>query len=140
MANQIHIYTNNPTSAGTDGTQVSESGAQTAPVSVTLNATNAEVKAVKLAIRCDAGYQVSGDTVLTLTGTNAAKWALCADNSYADAAAALAGGTFSSSLTLSGVVATNTIFWAKAMSSTDETPVNDKTVSIQAVATIAATA
>ena len=63
MANQIHIYTNNPTAAGTDGTLVSEENAMTTPISAILAVTAATgaSKAVKCAVRCDAGYAVRGD-------------------------------------------------------------------------------
>ena len=47
----IHVYKNNPTAAGTDGTQVSE-GDGTQAISVTLNAINNEESApIKLALR-----------------------------------------------------------------------------------------
>lgn len=39
-----HIYMNNPTAGGTDGTMVSEGHVLTAPVSATLNAANNEEK------------------------------------------------------------------------------------------------
>ena len=49
----IHVYKNNPTATGTDGTQVSE-GDGTQAISITLNATNNEESApIKLALRCD---------------------------------------------------------------------------------------
>lgn len=137
----FHIYNGNPTAAGTDGTQVSESAAQTNPVAVTLNKTNAESAAVKLAIRCDSGKQLASGAVLSLSGTNSAKWMLALDNSYTDAAAALSGATWASTITIStAIAATNTIFWAKAMSSTDESVSNDTTVSITATGTVTATA
>ena len=126
MANAyINLYTGNPTAGGTDGTVVSTGDTETSPVSVTLNATKAETAIVKCALRCETGYKTSGDTKITFTGTNAAKWQVAADNSYADATAA-AAATFATSLTIpTAIDATNTIVWLKALSSTDESPAND---------------
>ena len=132
----INIYMNNPTAAGTDGTVVSQSGAQTSPISVVLDKTKAESKAIKCAIRCDAGYKTSGDVTISLSGTTASKWQLAKDSSYADAAAALTGATWADSIAVSGVGTTNTVFWAKASASTDENPSKDTSVSIKASCTI----
>ena len=53
----IHVYKNNPTAARTDGTQVFESDG-TQAITLTLNTTNNEESApIKLALRCDSGYQ-----------------------------------------------------------------------------------
>ena len=132
----INIYMNNPTAAGTDGTVVSQSGAQTSPISVVLDKTKAETKAVKCAIRCDSGYKVSGNVTVSISGTTAAKWQLAVDNSYADAAAALTSAAWADSIVVSGVTTANTIFWAKAASSVDENPTKDTSVSIKASCTI----
>jgi len=133
----IHVYKGTVTSGGTNGTLVSEGGAQTAPITVgPLNATDNEVSTdQKLAVRCDTGYVTSGDTTITPTGTTAAKWALAPDN------AGVAGtyGAYGAALTVSSVIdATNTIFWAKAKATSDESPVNDVSVSLQVSALIAA--
>jgi len=133
----IHVYKGTVTAGGTDGTLVSEAGAQTAPITVgPLNSTNNEVSTdQKLAIRCDAGYTTSGDTTITPTGTTAAKWALAPDN----AGAAGTYGAYGAALTISSAIdATNTIFWTKAKSTSDESPVNDVSVSLQVSATVAA--
>ena len=75
----IHVYTT-PTAGGTDGTQVSE-GTGLQPITVTLNATNNEESTpIKLALRCDAGYQTNGNITLSLLGTTNAKWALAPDS------------------------------------------------------------
>lgn len=134
----IHIYINNPTSAGSDGTQVSEDGTQTSPLSVTLDASKGESKIVKCAIRCTTGYKTSGSTVLTFTGTTKAKWSICPDASYADATAA-AAGTYSDTLTITDSIADkNVVFWVKAISSTDESPAKDTSVTLMTTATIVA--
>lgn len=90
MANEyFHLYMNNPTAGGTDGTQVSEDHAFTAPVSAVLNATNNESKIIKLAARCAAGYETLGTTTLSKkyyngtteadTGGNIDKWKFAPD-------------------------------------------------------------
>ncbi|BAF60385.1 hypothetical protein PTH_2204 [Pelotomaculum thermopropionicum SI] len=132
----IHVYMNNPTAGGTDGTQVSENTGA-APISVTLNATNNEESAaIKLALRCDTGYQTNGDVTIALVGTTAAKWALAPDNAGSPGTF----GAYGAYLTLTNPVigATNKLFWAKAKATSDETPVNDTTVDLQVTATIEA--
>ena len=46
MADQLHIYYGNPTRGSTDGTEAS-SGTELSPISVTLDASKGEEKAVK---------------------------------------------------------------------------------------------
>lgn len=129
----IHVYKDNPTAGGVDGTLVSE-GTGAAPITVgPLNATiNEESAAQKLAIRCDAGYVTTGNTTITPNGASATKWALSLDGS--------SWGVYGAALTISSVInATNTIFYAKAKATTDEVnPVNDSLVDLVVNATIAA--
>ena len=89
MANYYHIYVNNPTVGQTDGTVVSENGLMTSPISVTLDATKNEKKVIKCAIRCEEGYESTGNVVIKpyyYDGTNYAevggnidKWQVAAD-------------------------------------------------------------
>lgn len=131
----IHIYKNNPTAGGTDGQLVSE-GDGSNPITVgPLNATNNEESApVKLAVRCDSGYQTSGNTTIQPVGTTAAKWALAPDNGGSPGTWTSWGGTLTISSTIG---ATNTIFWLKAKATSDEVPANDTSVDLQVTATIA---
>lgn len=118
----IAVYYGNPTAGGTDGTAASESGAQTSAITVVLDASLAESVVIPLALRCASGYITVGNTTISLTGTNASKWSLCATSS----------GTFASTLTIgTSVDDTNTLFYAKAESSSDEAAQNDTSVSIQ---------
>ena len=136
MANKyINIYAGNPTSGGTDGTQVSTDGANTSPITVTLDASKAESAKIKCAIRCETGYNVVGDVSIAPTGTNAAKWAVAYD-STATADTAPDDSKFGATATISNVAVTNVIFWVKATSSTDEDPSNDTTVKILATGKI----
>ena len=125
----LHLYMNNPTAGGVDGTEIS-SGTETLPLSFTLDASKAETKAAKVAVRCDSGYKVDGDTSIYFEGTNAAKWRVAADDTYADADTALTYATWASTLTIANVDATNKIFWVKATSETTENPQNDRTVDL----------
>ena len=146
MAN-IRIYNGTVTAAGTDGTAVSE-GTGTNPITASLivDSTNGASAAVKCAIRCDSGYTTSGSTLIkTVTESNGSysdysgtNVQLAADNSYADAAAALSGATWANSLTLSGVGATNKIFWVKFNAAAASNPANDDSVKIYYNATVSA--
>lgn len=127
----IHLYKDNPTASGTNGTLVSE-GNGLSPVSVTLNATsNEESSPITLALRCEAGYETSGNTTITPTGTTASKWALSLDGTTWE--------NYGSTLTISSVISSvNKLFYAKANSDSSETPVNDSSVNFQIQATIGA--
>ena len=138
-AKHLRIYMNNPTAGGVDGTEIS-SGDDTLPLSITLDASKAESKAAKCAVRCDSGYLIDGDTDIYAEGTNAAKWQFAPDNNYADADIALNMGVWSSTLTISDVAATNKVFWVKAMSATTEDPQNDRSVKIYAEGLVVAAA
>lgn len=132
----IHIYKGSPTGGGLNGTMVSE-GSGTSPIdSGLLNANiNEESAPIKLSIRCDAGYQTSGNTVITPIGLTASKWALASDNNGVPGAWLAYGST----LTIASAIgSTNVIFWAKAKATSDENPVRDTVVDLQVTATIIA--
>ncbi len=130
MANQyINLYMNNPTAGGTDGTAVSLDGSQAAPLTFTLDATSGEAKTMKCAVRCESGYTASGDVTISFSGTNAAKWGVCATEN----------GTFAGSLTLSGGVGnTNRLLYIRAQATPDEQPQRDESVSVTLAATVVA--
>ena len=128
----IHVYQGATiTSGGTEGTLVSE-GTGLSPISITLNATNNQISdPIKLALRCETGYQTTGNCVITPTGTTATKWALSLDG--------VTFGAYGDPLTITSVIgATNTIFYSKAKSTSDETPINDTSVDLEVTATIEA--
>lgn len=125
----INLYNNNPTVGLTDGDAVSLNGAGTNPISVSLDASLQEEKAVKVAIRCDSGYQTQGSTTISFTGTSAGYWTICDTEN----------GTYASSLTFSNTIdATNTIFYVKAASASSETPTLDTSVSVQVITKVEA--
>lgn len=129
MARHLHLYMNNPTAGDTDGTEIS-SGDDTLPLNITLDANQAETKAVKCAVRCDTGFLVEGNTSIYFEGTNAAKWQVGTDNDYTDAATALTMAQWGATLILANVAATNVVFWVKATSTVGEDPQNDRTVDL----------
>lgn len=124
----MHLYKDNPTAGGTDGTEIS-SGTESAPVTITLDASRGESKAAKCAVRCDANYSIEGGVAISFTGTNADKWQVAADNGYTNATA-LTSASWQSSVTLNNVAATNVIFWVKASSAASELPQNDRSVDL----------
>ncbi len=130
MANYyINIYKGNPTADGTDGTAVSTDGTNTAPVSVTLDASTSASQVIPLAIRTESGFHTSGNTVISATGTNAGKWQFCLTEN----------GTYASSVTISGSISnTNDIFYAKASSLNSEELAIDRSVSIRVQALVMA--
>ena len=129
MAQHLRTYMNNPTAGSTDGTEIS-SGDNTLPLTMILDASSAEYKIAKCAVRCDSGYEIEGDTAIYFEGTNASRWTAAPDDNYADSDAAVLNATFSPTIILSDVANTNKIFWVKATSATTENPVNDRTVKL----------
>ena len=130
MAELLHIYMNNPTAGSTDGTEVS-SGTELAPISVLLDAGKGEEKAVKCAVRCESGFRIDGTLTVKFVGDHAGKWKAATDNKYT-AETALESAEWKDSISLSNVADKNTIFWVKALSTTDEPPQQDTSVDIQA--------
>lgn len=137
IASLIKCYKDNPTAGQTNGVLVS-SGTGLSPITTgVLRADLNEVSAnIKLAVRCDSGYETSGNTTISLVGNTANKWALAPDSSGNP-------GTwknYGESLVITSKVgATNTIFWARAKATDDELPIKDTTVSVKAEAVITAT-
>ena len=117
----INLYMGDVTEGGKDGTQVSPDDAETSPIAVVLDAAKAESKTVKVAIRCESGYETGADTVISFSGANKSKWTACATET----------GTFSDTLTLtSSIGETNKLFYIKAASTSDEDPLNDSTTNL----------
>ena len=141
---KIKIYKNNPTAGGTDGTLVSsgtgldpiESGAIKVPA-----AGYQEGSWIKLAVRCDAGYETVEDSsrharISIEDSAGVTMWQLAPDNA-GNAGTPEDWGEPLDFLTKIG--ATNTIFWARARVASTEEPANDESVAIQVAATIGAT-
>ena len=130
MAELLHIYTNNPTKGGKDGTEVS-SGTELAPISVLLDAGKGEQKAVKCAVRCESGFHIDGALTIKFVGDRADKWKVAMDHNYTTDTV-LTAADWKDEIALSGVGTVNVIFWVKATSSSDEQPQSDVSVDLQA--------
>ena len=130
MAELLHIYMNNPTEGGKDGTEVS-SGTELAPISVLLDAGKGEQKAVKCAVRCESGFHIDGTLTVKFVGDHTDKWKVATDKKYT-AQTASDSAEWKDSISLSNVADKNTIFWVKAISTADEKPQQDVSVDIQA--------
>jgi len=129
MPTYVNVYMNNPTANDTDGTAISTGGAQTSPLVVKLDASQNESKKVKLAIRCESGYQSDGATVQDNNDTSD-RWKFGLTES----------GTFSDTIIIASSIGTaNTIFYAQASSSSVETPTRDTSVSMRVTMKIEAT-
>lgn len=126
MVNNIHIYTDMPTAGGSDGTQIDSTvQGSTGSMTVKLNSSIPETKTIKMAVRTDVGYYIDGDCALSLSGANADKWAVMVNHEYDTLSSVdeyISSGGWSSSASLSGVDATNSIFWLKAISNRNEQP------------------
>jgi hypothetical protein len=144
MSSKIKIYKNNPTAGGTDGTLVSsgtglnpiESGAIKVPA-----AGYQEGSWIKLAVRCDTGYETVEDSsrharISIVDSAKVTMWQLAPDNSGQPGTAEDWGEPLD---ILTKIGATNTIFWARARVASTEEPSNDESVDIQVTATIGAT-
>ena len=129
MASNLYLnFYSSATAGQRDGSAISLDGDQLSPLSVVLDALTAESKVIPVGIRTTNDYTVDGDVTISLDGTNKAKWSLCTTET----------GTYSDSITLSGVSSTNTIFYVKVAATTDENPTNDTSVKLKATAAIQA--
>ena len=124
----IHLYMNNPTAGGVDGTEIS-AGDETLPLTFTLDASHSETGVAKCAIRCESGYSIEGGATIYAEGTNSDSWTFAYDNNYSESDA-LVFATWESQIVLSDVATTNTLFWVKATTSTPDNAFNDRTVDI----------
>jgi hypothetical protein len=131
MANPyINIYNNNPTSGATDGTAVTTDGSYGNAVRVELDAAQSESKIVKLAVRTVTGFY-SDNVYITseTTGDVPQKWSFGLDPNDPT--------SFDTDLSLTNVVDdTNTIFYAKATSSSSELPSTDRSEKLKLTAAI----
>ena len=134
----MHFFMNNPTAGSTDGTEISND-TNVLPLTLILDASQEESKAAKCAVRCDSGYSISGGASIYASGNNSAKWQFALDNSYADGDTALTFAVWQDTIVAEGVSSVNSIFWAKATSSSLENPQNDRTVKINGAGLVVST-
>ena len=117
----FNLYKNN-------GSTAISTGDNTAPLTFILDATNNEVGTDTLIARCEAGYQTSGTTTISITSDTGNHWGLSLD-----------GTTWSDNIVFSDTITTaDTSFFVKASATSDETPHNDTSTKIHVVTKIAA--
>lgn len=133
----IHLYKGLVTAGQKDGTKISE-GDNASPLEIgTLNITVGEVsEPVKIAIRCDEGYQTRNTVTIGLTGNTADKWQLAWDN---NGVPGTWGGYGLVIETTDSIGETNRILWVQAKAEVNESLADDQTVKIQVTAPIAST-
>lgn len=131
MANPyINIYNNNPTQWGTDGTAVTTDGSYGNAIRVNLDAAQSESKIVKLAVRTVTGFSADNVYITSeTTGDVPQKWSFGLDPDDPT--------SFGTDLLLADAVDdSNYIFYAKATSSSSETPTTDTSEKLKLTATI----
>lgn len=125
----IYLYNQNPTVGMTDGVKVSTGEDFSNPLEFKLNSVNGEEKAVKCAIRCDEGYKVDGEALITLEGAGAERFALSLEEESGY-------GEYGASITVSNVEDANVIVYVKCKSIQGEKPAKVETVKIAVEGTI----
>ena len=132
----IHLYKNNPTAGGTDGSMVSE-GTNGNPIIIgPLDASkNEESAPLKLAIRCDDGYIAKEGTQIAATigeSSNVSDlWEFSLDG--------VNWAGYKSVLSIEQEINnTNTVFYCRAKAIESEQPSNDVTAKIIVIATVEA--
>lgn len=116
----------NATANQQDGDEVSISKTFTAPIQMKLDAATNETKTIPLAIRTATGYQTVNDVVISIVGDENNRFSLCTTQN----------GTFSTSITMSGITATNKLFYLKGTSTDSDYPTVDRTPSVNVTAAI----
>lgn len=143
----INLYMNNPTKNQKDGTLISQNHTNTAPLAITLKLT--EQKAVKVAIRTDAGYKTTDGVNISFahwdgseyqtTGGNINNWYVALDNNYSTAENALTNGSWGHTADITAdVTDVNTIIWVKYDATNATEPINDDSTAVCIKATVEA--
>src|SRR5574344_1493412 len=131
MNEYINVYMGEVTKGGKDGDLVSQNNLQTSPISVSLDATQNEVKYIKCAIRTEPGY-TSSRTAISFLGLTQEKWLIAKDNDVKDEKEAEEKGDFEKQLIITDTVdSTNKIIWLRVSSANDEKPQRDISVTIK---------
>lgn len=106
----VHLYINNPTQGGTDGTQASEGDNSSPVTNATAIVAGQESDQIVLAVRVDDGPKT---VTIEPTGDKEAMWALSAEG--------VAWEDWGASLILANVGATNVLFYCKTKAVAGET-------------------
>lgn len=122
--NLIGIFAGNPTAGGTDGWEVSQNGALTSPVSATV--TRGGTEAVKLAVRCEAGYYASTVNLSVATRGSGGSYSSGCDWLRLS----VDGTTWTQTLTLHDVYDENSIFYAQITGGVDAGTVSNGAIKL----------
>ena len=125
MNTLIKLY-QNATAGAQDGDEVSISNTFTAPIQFRLDAAVNETKTTPIGIRTATGYQTVNDVVISIIDDSASRFSLCTSQN----------GTFSTSITMSGITDTNKIFFVKATSSDSDYPTVNRDISVKVYSAI----
>ena len=125
MNTLIKLY-QNATANQQDGDEVSISKTFTAPIQMKLNAAINATKTIPLAVRTATGYQTVNDVVISVVDDTNNHFSLCTSQN----------GTFSTSITMSGITDTNKIFYLKGTSTDSDYPVVERTPAVKVTAAI----
>lgn len=126
----LKLVTNNPTQNAKDGKLITLP-TSTIPINIIVNTGEANHSLLKVAVRCDAGYQTTGPWEVSFVGTTASAWSVADGALYPNEELAEAA-TFTSSLTLNSVVGEkNHVLWLKASTDGTEESVVDTSVSLR---------
>ena len=126
----LKLVTNNPTQNAKDGKLITLP-TSTIPINIIVNTGEANHSLLKVAVRCDAGYQTTGPWEVSFVGTTASAWSVADGALYPNEELAEAA-TYTSSLTLNSVVGDkNHVLWLKASTDGTEESVVDTSVSLR---------
>lgn len=127
MNQYINIYNGEVTENEKNGNIVS-TGEGENPVSIDLNASSNDSGCALLAIRTEVGY-VGNDAIISFSGETADKWRVAKDNGY-NLDNVNESADWQESISFDNISSTNTLFWVRAASTEDESPLNDTSVKI----------
>lgn len=131
----LNVYMNNPTEGEVDGTAVSTGGSFTAPLNITLDASQNEVKVIKCALRTEEGYITIGTTTISINdpGDRDRIWFSWTE---VDPNNLDMSSLFESLSTDEQITAANKTFYVVAVSWDEELPQTDRSISLKVSFTI----
>lgn len=144
MGKYLKLYTGDVTQGGVNGTEISEGIDGQIALTVTLDASQNEKKAVKCALRCIPGYKTLGETTIKAQAYvdgryedaqgNTDKFKFAEDNGYRDASQV---PNWSDEIQIHDEIGdTNKLFWVQVSSVEIEEIQNDDSVAIYTSAVI----
>lgn len=121
MPDNIHLYLS-PTAGLSDGVRLDTDDQNVlGSLTVQVNSTREDETVTKMGVRTDQGYYISGDCVISLTGSFN-HWSLLYNSDYEslDNLDNVSSVGWSSAISIAGVDDTNKVFWLKTTSEENE--------------------